>query len=117
MPAALVAKTVDREIYPDLADAAERREDQFVLRHQVRSLAATGKTSPAVIVCNVPSAKAQQQLAAFVERLGTADKFAIFWQPHPHLAAYSRGTIEPIGTNGLKTCTTMPLRQPPRHRT
>src|SRR5580704_12711474 len=57
LPAALVAKTVDREIHPDLADAAERREDQFVLRHQFRPLAATGKTSPAVIVCNVPSAK------------------------------------------------------------
>src|SRR5580704_6596081 len=57
LPAALVAKTVDREIHPDLADAAERRKDQFVLRHQLRSLAATGKTSPAVIVCNVPSAK------------------------------------------------------------
>src|ERR1700682_5314494 len=57
LPAALVAKTVNREIHPDLADAAERREDQFVLRHQVRSLAATGKTSPAVIVCNVPSGR------------------------------------------------------------
>src|SRR3984885_16271672 len=57
LPAALVAKTVDREVHPDLADAAERREDQFVLRHQFRSLAATGKTSPAVIVSNVPSAR------------------------------------------------------------
>ena len=33
LPAALVAEAVDREIHPDLADAAERREDQFVLRH------------------------------------------------------------------------------------
>src|ERR1700734_3550329 len=56
LPAAFVAKTVDREIHPDLADAAERRKDQFVLRHQVCPLAATGKTSPAVIVCKVPSA-------------------------------------------------------------
>src|SRR5580704_8932728 len=57
LPAAFVAETVDREIHPDLTDAAQRREDQFVLRHQLCSLAATGKTSPAVIVCTVPSAK------------------------------------------------------------
>src|SRR5581483_8797247 len=57
LPAALVAEDVDREIHPDLADAAERREYQFVLRHQCASCssAATGKTSPAVTDCTLPS--------------------------------------------------------------
>ena len=35
LPAAPVAKTVNREIHPDFADAAERREDQFVCRHRL----------------------------------------------------------------------------------
>src|ERR1700733_2205755 len=64
LPAALVAKTVDREVHPDFADAAERRKHQFALGHQsTRPVAAEravcspiGKTSPAVIVCTVPSA-------------------------------------------------------------
>ena len=33
LPAQAVADPVDREIHPDLADAAERRENEFTLRH------------------------------------------------------------------------------------
>jgi hypothetical protein len=33
LPAPLVAEAIDREVHPDLADAAERREHEFILRH------------------------------------------------------------------------------------
>ncbi len=41
LPAPPVAEAVDREIHPDLADAAERREDKFVLRHRLSPPAGT----------------------------------------------------------------------------
>ena len=58
LPAALGAEAVEREIHPDLADAAERREDKFVagLRHQRPSVAVQlRQTSPAAIVLRPPS--------------------------------------------------------------
>src|SRR5208282_522580 len=61
----LVAEPIDRKIHPDLADAAERRENKLALRHQsTRPVAGeravrspTGNTSPAMIVCRLPSAR------------------------------------------------------------
>ena len=62
-----VADAVDREIHPDLADAAERREHELALSHQSTCPAvggrmgggapASGNTSPAVIACKPPSAR------------------------------------------------------------
>ena len=61
-----VADAVDREIHPDFADAAERREYELA-SHQSTCPAvggrmgggapATGNTSPAVIACKPPSAR------------------------------------------------------------
>src|ERR1700692_1972518 len=115
LPAALVAKAVDREIHPDLADAAERCEDQFVLRHQFRSLAATGKTSPAVIVCNVPSvrrnSKRPRSSSASARRENTqwgspprispipaarsSQSERTDWKPAPHCHCISRRAMAP----------------------
>src|ERR1700733_14652401 len=69
LPAAAVAEAVDREIHPDLAEAAERRENKLTGHQSARPFglvlcsrlttcarSATGKTSPAIIVCSLPSA-------------------------------------------------------------
>src|SRR5262245_20514066 len=50
---AFVAETVNRQIHADLADPAQRRKHQFLLRsHAERS--PKPKTSPAVIAVTVP---------------------------------------------------------------
>src|SRR5262245_32290496 len=50
---AFVAQTVNRQIHADLADPAERRKHQFLLRtHGERS--PKPKTSPAVIAITLP---------------------------------------------------------------
>ena len=56
---AAVAEAVEREVHADLADAAERHEDEFAGRSAI--IAATsrgGKHSPAVIASSCPSAAA-----------------------------------------------------------
>ena len=58
---ALVAEAVDGEIHPDLADAAERRKDEFSRRcHHGLSAAgrtASATTSPAATTLRDPSGK------------------------------------------------------------
>src|SRR5579863_2642511 len=56
LSAPLVAKAVNREVHPDLAEAAQRREDKFVVRHHSARVGtrrparqSKGKTSPAEI--------------------------------------------------------------------
>lgn len=58
-PASLmpVAEPVDRQVHADLADAAERRESQFIRTHYALPAEATEPkyTSPAAIVARLPS--------------------------------------------------------------
>src|ERR1035437_7697441 len=50
--AALVAQAVDRQVHTDLADAAERREHQFLLRMRHNQRDPSSNTSPAVTVAS-----------------------------------------------------------------
>src|SRR5437868_10745669 len=52
---AAVAEAVEREIHPDLADAAERREQELA-RHQAAPRGALN-TSPTVIASSVPAGR------------------------------------------------------------
>src|SRR5208283_4532153 len=62
----VVANAIDREIHPDFADAAERREHELashqstcpaVVGRMSGGAPATGNTSPAVMICKPPSAR------------------------------------------------------------
>ena len=54
--APLVAKPVQRQVHPDLADAAKRREHKLAwCGHGPYALTSAGSTSPAVMVSVLPS--------------------------------------------------------------
>ena len=74
-PIAAVTVAVEGEVHADLADAAERHEDEFVqvAASSRPAVAAAPKcTSPALIVRDVPSATAHDQPAIVVDRLERA---------------------------------------------
>ena len=112
-------KPVEREIHADLADAAERREDEFIggarpwpcpdqLALSADDAGAMN-TSPAAMVWRCRR-QAQHQAAGLVERLETAGEFAI-GEAHAHVFAEPGGAREPVGADGGKALAAVPLRQ------
>ena len=118
-----VADAVDREIHPDLADAAERREHELA-SHQSTCPAvggrmgggapASGNTSPAVIACKPPSARRSSNRPCSSSASKRPKKLAA-GEPHPHLAADAGGAGHPVGANGGKAGAFCPLCEPFHH--
>ena len=95
--AALRAEAVERQIHADLADAAERREDEFVLceRSSAQSVhrgsgavkpvpSRTGNTSPAVMTSRRPSARRRTRRPASSSVSKTAAQLAV-GEPRPRI--------------------------------
>ena len=105
---AAVAEAVEREIHPDLADAAERREHQFRLGHYGETCA--GNISPAVIASSLPGGQPQHQPARPVEGLERAGEFAI-GKPHDDIAADPGRMRQPLGADGGESLSRDPIAQ------
>ena len=90
-------EAVDRQIHADLADAAERREHQFLFR--LRHAQAPPKPEHfAGGDGRKPVRPAQQQPSRLVEPFKAAGEFA-FRQPHADVLAEPGGAREPIGAD------------------
>ncbi len=84
LAAPVVAEAVDREIHPDLADAAERREDELVVRHRfslaARDAPAAAQTEREDVACryflDAAAAKFEHQTAGLIEADEAAGLFA-----------------------------------------
>ena len=74
--AALVADAVDRQVHADLADAAQRREHQFLCARAMVSAPPKPKTSPAVTVVSA-AGLLEQQSPGLIEPLEAARNLAL----------------------------------------
>ncbi len=84
---AAVAEPIEREIHPDLADAAERREQEFGGGHQ--AITRAGKISPALIASRWPAGRRSIRRPVWSSVSNVPDQFAI-GEAHVDIAADAR---------------------------
>ena len=102
---------VEREVHADLADAAERHEDQFVRRrHQCRAVAAAPKcTSPAVIAREEPSpdrtiSRPSSSIVSNVPRKTSSPILTAIGAPSPAARSSQRSRIAAKPRPSFQSC-------------
>ena len=108
-----VAKAVDREIHPDLADAAERRENELRAGHQAAT-PCHGKHFARGDRLQRAVRQPQQQAAVLIEPLPAPDDLPVR-EAGAHVAADAGGARDPVGADLGKAGAAPPLRKPLRH--
>src|SRR5690348_15369864 len=111
LPAPLVAEAVDREVHPDLADAAEACEYQLVLRHGSARPANIEREHIAGRYCGQAAlGPLEHEPAGLIKANETTPDFGIAVAHHNRLADAPR-MAEPIATDRGEAAAAIPLRQ------
>src|SRR6516162_4364335 len=124
LPPAIVAEAVDREVHPDLADAAQGCEYKLVVRHAALArLAGDGRAAAHGEGKHVASRycldTAVLNFKHQVARLIEANKAALHFGlavAHSYVFADAARMGQPIAENGGEAPATIPLRDPAAHR-
>ena len=113
---ALVAEPVERQVHADLADAAERREDEFVAAAIMPCLPAAARNHVARGDRSAlpPSAQPQHQAGPLSSRVSKLPAQLALGQCAPDRLAEARGAREPVGADRGEARAAVPLREPRR---
>src|SRR5262249_60218196 len=122
-PPRIIAEAVDREVHPDLADAAEGRKYQFVLRHAAsawpaeRALLAAhseGEHIAGRYCLDSAVLNFKHQAAGLIEANKAAVHFSLA-VAHCNRLADAACLSQPIAQNGGPTPAPIPPPPPPPH--